>query len=272
MMTTTVKPGKSEQQMARELLVVSAIENQNALNARLNERWYAQGWRYYRAVWTEAAEAVQHIKSWLWWKEGEYAKPPSGKDAQQVKMELVDILHFGLSMQFATVIERLTKSQDSRTGSEMLRDHAEYYVRCFENESQGADFEKVCGQLEQLVGYACRDQTFSTRFFAGACMAAGMDLDETFSLYFAKTALNRFRWKNGYNLPAGDINKYVKMWTYWKETGDGWQKTAGKVEDNEVLFDVAQMLIDQGDSAFAIGHEAFMAKVEEALSPIYKMQ
>lgn len=268
----TIKPGKSEEQMARELLVVSAIENQNALNARLNERWYAQGWRYYRAVWTEAAEAVQHIKSWLWWKEGEYAKPPSDKDARQVKMELVDILHFGLSMQFIQVKERLMETDETRNGRQMLGDYAEYYVRCFDKEQSGQNFENVCGQLEQLVGYACRDKVFSTNFFAGACVAAGMDLDETFSLYFAKTALNRFRWKNGYNLPAGDINKYVKMWTYWKETGDGWQKTAGKVEDNEVLFDVAQMLIDQGDSAFAIGHEAFMAKVEEALSPIYKMQ
>lgn len=271
-MTTTSKPGKSEEQMARELLVVSAIENQNALNERLNERWYAQEWRYYRAVWTEAAEAVQHIKSWFWWKEGEYAKPPSDKDARQVKMELVDILHFGLSMQFITVLDRLMESQDTRTVAQMFMDHAEYYVRCFENESQGENFEKVCSQLEQLVGYACRDQTFSTRFFAGACMASGMSLDETFSLYFAKTALNRFRWNNGYNLKEGEPGKYIKMWTYWKETPDGWQKTAGKVEDNEVLFDVTQMLIDQGDSAAAIGPEAFMAKVEEALSPIYKMQ
>lgn len=268
---TTIKPGKSETQKAQEDLVQCAMDNQCALNERLNLRWYEQGWRYYRAVWTEAAEAVQHIKSWLWWKEGEYAKPPSDKDARQVKMELIDILHFGLSMQVIQMIER-NKEKGERDRGQIAGDYAEYYVRCFDSESSGENFEKVCSQLEELVGYICRDKVFPTRFFAGACAAAGMSLDEVFSLYFAKTALNRFRWNHGYNLPDGDPMKYIKMWVYWKETPDGWQKTAGKVEDNEVLFDVAQMLVDQGDSAAAIGPEAFMAKIEEALSPIYRMQ
>lgn len=269
---TTIKPGKSEDRMARELLVVCAFDNQDKLNGTLNLGWATQGWRYYRAVWTEAAEAVQHIKSWLWWKEGEYAKPPSDKDARQVKMELVDILHFGLSMQLVQMNERLSESHEHRSAPQMQSDYAEYYVRCFDGEPVRGDFEKVCTQLEDLVGYVCRDKVFSTRFFAGACAASGMDLDEVFSLYFAKTALNRFRWKNGYNLSDGEKGKYVKMWTYWKQSDDGWHKTAGKVEDNEVLFDVAQMLIDQGDSATILGPQAFMSKIEEALSPIYKMQ
>lgn len=269
---TTIKPGKSEEQMARELLVLCAFDNQGRLNERLNTNWVAQGWRYYRAVWTEAAEAVQHIKSWFWWKEGEFSKPPSEKDARQVKMKLIDILHFGLSMQLVQMEQRLLEAHEKRSAETMKADYSEYYVRCFEQEQPGQNFENVCKQLEQLVGYACRDKVFSTSFFAGACAAAGMDLDETFSLYFAKTALNRFRWKNGYNLKEGEPGKYIKMWTYWKETGDGWMKSAGKVEDNEVLFDVAQILIDRGDSATSIGSEAFMSKVEEALLPIYKMQ
>lgn len=44
---------------------------------------------WYRAMWTECAELMDHI-GWKWWSKQEL-------DINQAEMELVDIWHFGLS-------------------------------------------------------------------------------------------------------------------------------------------------------------------------------
>ena len=58
-------------------------------NAQVHPQWKEQGYEYYRAIWVECAEMLDHF-GWKWWKNQE-------PDIDQVKLELVDIWHFALS-------------------------------------------------------------------------------------------------------------------------------------------------------------------------------
>src|SRR6056300_58902 len=66
------------------------LQMQDAMNTRVNESWRDQGFAWYRAIWTECAELLDHY-GWKWWKKQQ-------PDVDQVKLELVDIWHFGLSI------------------------------------------------------------------------------------------------------------------------------------------------------------------------------
>ena len=58
-------------------------------NRLVHPQWASQGHAYYRAVWVECAELLDHF-GWKWWKKQD-------ADLDQVKLEIVDIWHFGLS-------------------------------------------------------------------------------------------------------------------------------------------------------------------------------
>ena len=73
--------------MKEQLLVM--LEMQDAMNARVNPDWRRAGNAWYRAIWTECAEMLDHY-GWKWWK---HQQP----DLEQVKLELVDIMHFAMS-------------------------------------------------------------------------------------------------------------------------------------------------------------------------------
>ncbi len=74
---------KVEQQLA------AMAELQDALNVNVHPQWRDQGHAYYRAIWVECAELLDHY-GWKWWKH-------QHTDLEQVKLEIVDIWHFGLS-------------------------------------------------------------------------------------------------------------------------------------------------------------------------------
>ena len=74
---------KVEQQLA------AMAELQDALNVNVHPQWRDQGHAYYRAIWVECAELLDHY-GWKWWKH-------QRTDLEQVKLEIVDIWHFGLS-------------------------------------------------------------------------------------------------------------------------------------------------------------------------------
>jgi len=62
---------------------------QDEMNTKVNSDWREQGFEWYRAIWVECAEMLDHY-GWKWWK----AQAP---DMPQVELELIDIWHFGLS-------------------------------------------------------------------------------------------------------------------------------------------------------------------------------
>ena len=82
--------------------LVVMLEMQNAMNTKVHEQWFTQGFEWYRAIWVECAEMLDH-HGWKWWKHQEI-------DVAQVQLELVDIFHFGLSLRLMTgdSLEKIT--------------------------------------------------------------------------------------------------------------------------------------------------------------------
>ena len=69
--------------------LLTMLELQDAMNARVNPVWREANNEWYRAIWTECAEMLDHY-GWKWWK---HQQP----DLDQVRLELVDIIHFAMS-------------------------------------------------------------------------------------------------------------------------------------------------------------------------------
>jgi dimeric dUTPase (all-alpha-NTP-PPase superfamily) len=73
-----------------EKQITQMLHMQDAMNSRVSETWRDNDYEWYRAIWVECAEMLDH-HGWKWWKHQEI-------DIAQVQLELVDIFHFGLSL------------------------------------------------------------------------------------------------------------------------------------------------------------------------------
>ena len=74
--------------MQQQLL--DMLDLQDKMNRKVHPDWKSQGYAWYRAIWTECAELMDHY-GWKWWK----APNP---DIEQIKLEIVDIWHFAMSI------------------------------------------------------------------------------------------------------------------------------------------------------------------------------
>lgn len=180
---------------------------QDAHNRQIHPDWRAQGHSYYRAIWVECAELLEHF-GWKWWKR---QRPDLG----QVKLELVDIWHFGLSdlLRDGPLPANLAKRLDVRPGAP-------------------ASGEALRRAVEQLAGETLAARRFSVDGFAQVMEALPMPFDELFRLYVGKNVLNRFRQEQGYRTGA-----YSKIWE-------------GR-EDNAHLLDLLEDLDASDASAMA---------------------
>lgn len=155
---------------------------QDAMNSRVSETWRENNYEWYRAIWVECAEMLDH-HGWKWWKHQEI-------DVPQVQLELVDIFHFGLSL-------RLMTGQSISTISAQLAGE-------IQSASQQTDFKLA---LEQLASAAVSKQEFSGQAFADCLSLIDMNLDELFRQYVGKNTLNFFRQDHGYK-----DGSYIKIW------------------------------------------------------------
>ena len=70
--------------------IITMLELQDAMNSKVNADWRNAAYEWYRAIWMESSEMLEHY-GWKWWKKQD-------ADVMQVKLEIVDIVHFGLSI------------------------------------------------------------------------------------------------------------------------------------------------------------------------------
>src|SRR5690606_6909881 len=70
--------------------LITMLEMQDAMNTKVHPQWREKGNEWYRAIWIESAELMDHY-GWKWWKKQEI-------DRDQVVLELIDIWHFGISI------------------------------------------------------------------------------------------------------------------------------------------------------------------------------
>jgi hypothetical protein len=242
-------------------LVKQCMKDQDVLQKRLRQDWAIQGWPFYRAVWTEMGEAVQHIQSWLWWKQGKFGQPMSAETIAAVRMELVDAFHFGLCMH---IVEAQKYANQPQVLSTVQGDYASFYVRCFQRWGEGINTERAINAMEDMVRAAIERHHFDINHFARSCIAVGMSLPMLLTWYRAKYTLNEFRWANGYNLPKGDPKVYVKLWPPINVVlhGEGVLKEyitldGPPIEDNEHLTQIVEGAIteygDKLEGALAAG-------------------
>ncbi len=175
---------------------------QDEINQQVHPQWRTQDFAWYRAIWVECAELLDHY-GWKWWKK-------QNVDIEQVKLELVDIWHFGLSI-------GLTDGANAEQISEAVELGLSGPVGEFK------------ADLEQFTQNTLSTKEFDIVGFARLMQSVDLSFDELYSRYIGKNVLNRFRQDHGYQTGA-----YQKIWE-------------GR-EDNEWLVDLCQQLSVDSDS------------------------
>ena len=183
--------------------LITMLELQNAMNLKVSENWREKNFEWYRAIWMEASEMLEHY-GWKWWKK-------QTPDAMQVKLEVVDIVHFALSIRL---------QQAGNAEAETLSVIATEVAQQFEEVMKAEDIRKT---IECLALLTLTDQGAHFNFIAGIMEYLDMPFDELYEIYVGKNVLNIFRQDNGYK-----EGHYRKIW-------DG-------REDNEHLADIIDTL------------------------------
>jgi dimeric dUTPase (all-alpha-NTP-PPase superfamily) len=178
---------------------------QDAMNSRVNSDWRSAGNAWYRAIWTECAEMLDHY-GWKWWKH-------QPADLEQVRLELVDIMHFAMS-------DYLLREDDNQAVA--ARIEAEL--------SQPNPGEDIRVAIEVMAQSTIAQQSMHFSDFATVMNLIEMDFDSLYRSYVGKNVLNFFRQDHGYK-----DGSYIKVWQ-------------GR-EDNEHLVEVVNQL-NSNDSSF----------------------
>jgi dimeric dUTPase (all-alpha-NTP-PPase superfamily) len=187
--------------------LMNMLTMQDKMNSRVHENWVEQGFEWYRAAWIECGELIEHY-GYKWWKKQD-------TDIEQVRLEIIDIWHFGLSALF-----------DKGKNIEQIATAIEQELTAYQPTGLG-----VREATEALALHSLQTRGFSPSRFWDLMLAADMDFDHLYRAYVGKNVLNFFRQDNGYK--AGT---YVKNW-------------AGR-EDNEHLVEIVEPL-DKGAADFA---------------------
>jgi dimeric dUTPase (all-alpha-NTP-PPase superfamily) len=172
---------------------------QDRMNTRVHPDWVNQDFAWYRALWTECAELIEHY-GYKWWKK-------QTPDIEQVRLEVIDIWHFGLSALFA--------------GGDSINTMAANIA------AELRDFQPVGlgvrEATEALALHSLQTRGFSPSCFWELMLASGLDFERLYSAYVGKNVLNFFRQDHGYQ-----DGSYQKLWQ-------------GR-EDNEHLVEVLAAL------------------------------
>ena len=167
-----------------EARVGAMLGLQDEVNVCVHPQWRTQGYPWYRAIWVECAELLDH-HGWKWWK---HQTP----DREQVQLELVDIWHFGLSALLAAEVPV------ARIALALAAPAAE---------PAGEDPEAFRVALEAFAGNTLVRRDFDLPGFAALLRAARLDFDTLYRGYVGKNVLNRFRQDRGYQQGS-----YRKLW------------------------------------------------------------
>ncbi|GHD29891.1 dUTP diphosphatase [Halioglobus pacificus] len=190
--------------------LVNMLNMQHRMNTRVHEDWINQQFEWYRAIWIECGELMDHF-GYKWWKKQE-------PDMEQVRLEAIDIWHFGLSALFTPGATVESIAADIETA---LADHQPQCV-------------DVRTATESLAENSLATKGFSVACFWDLMNAAGLSFDDLYTAYVGKNVLNFFRQDNGYQ-----EGTYQKTW-------------AGR-EDNEHLVELVGTLnTDDEDFADAL--------------------
>ena len=158
------------------------LEMQDAMNAHVNPQWRTADNAWYRAIWTECAEMLDHY-GWKWWKH-------QSPDLDQVRLELVDILHFAMS-------DYLLREAGYDAAAERI-------LAELGDPRREADIRVA---IETMAHSTIEHQSMHFSDFANIMALVEMDFDTLYRTYVGKNVLNFFRQDHGYK-----DGSYVKVW------------------------------------------------------------
>jgi hypothetical protein len=161
--------------------LLTMLDMQQRMNSRVHANWIEQGFEWYRAVWIECGELIEHY-GYKWWKKQE-------PDMAQVQLEVIDIWHFGMSALF-----RPGEGPDA-VADVIMR-------QLDERQPTGAGVREA---TETLAQHALETRSFCAGRFRDLMLASGLDFDSLYRAYVGKNVLNFFRQDHGYQ--EGTYNK-----------------------------------------------------------------
>ena len=185
--------------------IATMLELQDSMNSKVRDDWREQNFEWYRAIWIECAELLDH-HGWKWWKKQQ-------PDVNQIALELVDIWHFGLSL-------LLLKDQSHEVISEDV-------IKAFDEVEASGDFAI---NLEEFTKNTLVTKDFDINGFVGLVKGIGMKFDQLYIAYVGKNVLNFFRQDHGYQ-----EGSYHKQWG-GKEDNEHLVEIVGKLDTNLATF------------------------------------
>lgn len=165
---------------------------QDELNSLIHPEWKTQGFDWSTAIIDECQEILNWI-GWKWWK-GVYKCGITEDNKKQIQIEVIDILHFGLSKfmvdEETTSLNIETMSRQFNLGYEDGREDAlEEVVK---------DIREYCANWNSF---------FSWTAFGELVYLVDLSPSQVYETYIGKYTLNIFRQKHGYK-----TGEYKKHW------------------------------------------------------------
>lgn len=162
---------------------ITMLTLQDKMNQKVHPDWVSQRFEWYRAIWIECGELIEHY-GYKWWKK-------QTPDMDQVKLEVIDIWHFGMSTLFQVdkTIEQIAGDMDEAVAG---------------YQPAGLPVREA---TEALAADTLNTKGFSVMLFWDLLHAAGMDFDDLYRQYVGKNVLNFFRQDHGYK-----EGSYIKLW------------------------------------------------------------
>ncbi|QXQ02280.1 dUTP diphosphatase [Stenotrophomonas indicatrix] len=182
--------------------LITMLRLQDQINSKINVAWTQAQNCWYRAIWTECAEMMDHV-GWKWWKN-------QVPNVEQVHLELVDIFHFGLS---ELIVTSGSVHAASTSGG------AAYQSIEVAPKDGIVEPELLLNSIEDFARSSLASKSFCMEMFSRLCISAGLVGDDLYRKYVGKNVLNTFRQDYGYK-----DGSYVKIW--------------GGREDNEWLVEI----------------------------------
>lgn len=182
------------------------LDLQDSMNTKVNANWQTQGYEWYRAIWVECAELLDHY-GWKWWKK-------QSPDTEQVALELIDIWHFGLSI--------------------LLQSGAkpELIVAQIQNQLVIAtDEQDFRLDLEKFVAATLTDRQFHIGLFGRLMAGIDMSFEQLYRGYVGKNVLNFFRQDHGYK-----DGSYRKHWHDGREDNEHLVEVVLSLDTTKVEF------------------------------------
>ena len=166
------------------------LQLQDDMNSKVHPEWRAQGNAWYRAIWIECGELMDHY-GWKWWK---HQRP----DTEQVALELVDIWHFGLSilLESGATVDEIAEQVANNLG--IATDEADFRL-----------------DVEAFTAATLADKQFHLELFGRLMAGINMSYAELYRRYVGKNVLNFFRQDHGYK-----DGSYRKEWFDGREDNE----------------------------------------------------